>query len=250
VLQLCEREGFAPALRPRRVWRELRGHWDAAWYGVLAVLAWSAAFTVGYIVVGALPFVGGFGVFAVMIPANGLLGLVMAAPLARYDDPPSTFRRTHTNLLLAGLAAMTVLVMVFAWTLTLVTAGIISSHPEETACTFQPGCHFQYSGSQETIARVSHDSRDRTLVRVQVSFINGGSAEQQVDPAQYWISPSDGRSGRTGPSGECAAPAALSVGAHSRAAESVCFRVPDTDRPYDLHLPWTGSIVYAITPGD
>jgi hypothetical protein len=250
VLQLCEREGLRAALRPARIWGELRGHWDAAWYGVLALLTWTAAYYAAYFVVSFIPIIGGFAVFAVLIPANGILGLLLAAPLARYDDPPPTFERTHTNLLVGGFAALTALGVVLAWSLALVAGSVVSSHPQETACFFESGCHFQYSGSRETIARVSRDPADRTLLRVRVDFINGGGAQQTVDPTDYWISPSDEHSTQTAPSTDCPTPRATSVSAHSRESQTVCFRITDSSEYYDLHLPWTGWTTGAAAPAD
>jgi hypothetical protein len=250
VLQLCERDGFVAALKPARVWRELRMHWDAAWYGVLALVVWTLAYTAGYMVVSLIPFVGGFGVFAVMIPANGVLGLLLAAALARYDDAPSTFQRAHTNGLAAVLTAMTVIGIAFAWIVALVAANVVAGHPEETACFFAAGCHFQYSGSRETIARFSRDSSDRSLLHARVTFINSASHADNVEPSEYAIGPTQQRSNESGPSSDCPTPAQLTVSARSRATQDVCFRLPDETAEYDVHLPWTGWIVNAAPSTD
>jgi hypothetical protein len=239
VLQLIDREGFAAAMSPSRVARTVGQNWDVAWYGALASLAWLLIYWAATSVGSLVPIVGLFAGYLLAIPANGALGLMLAAPLARFGDPPATFNRTHTNLVLAAYVAYSALIALSVWAIGLFAASLISGHPDEVQCVFRSGCSYDYNGERETIADVSSDPNAK-LIRARVVFVNHSASSQSIDASDFWLHPEGAKPLEIGPSSQCALPRSGQVPAHSRTTETVCFEVADTSGTFDLHLPWTG----------
>lgn len=239
VLDLIDREGLAAACTPRRVVAVVRGRWDAGWYGAAAVLAWGLAFFVATSIANFVPFVGALAGLAIAAPAYGVLGLMLAAPLARVGDPPESFDHSQTWLVagLYGFALVTVVGLLAAGAL--LAANLVSGHPEETSCFLSGNCDFSYSGDRETIARVDRDAHDSGLIRVTATFINRGHDPSALSADDYWLSPSSAATRHEAPSGDCPIPESTVVPAGARVTQEVCFRVADRE-PFDVHLPWTG----------
>jgi len=239
VLDLIEREGLAAAFTPGRLVATVRRRWDAGWYGAVAVLAWGLAFVVASSFANFVPLVGPLAGLAVTAPAYGVLGLMLAAPLARAGDPPESFDRTQTwlaaGLYGAALMAMVALLAASAF----LAANLVSGHPEETSCFFIANCDFSYSGDRETITRVNRDGHDSGLIRVTTTFINRGHDPAAIYADEYWLSPSSDATRHNPPSSDCPTPGPTVVPAGARVTQEVCFRVAD-QAPFDVNLPWTG----------
>jgi ABC-type thiamine transport system substrate-binding protein len=163
---------------------------------------------------------------------------MLAAPLARFEDPPATFNRAHTNLVLAAYVAYSALVALSVWGVGIFTANLISSHPDDVQCVFRNGCNFAYDGQRETVADVSADPH-ANLIRARVTFINHSSSPQAIS-TDYWLHPVGSKPLEIGLSRQCEVPQPETVAARSRVTQTVCFEVSDTNARYDLHLPWTG----------
>jgi hypothetical protein len=134
VLQLIDHDGFGSALDPRRVAGVTRQNWDAAWYGALANLTWIVLYYAANAAGALVPFVGFVAGFLLTIPAYGALGLMLAAPLARFGDPPQTFDRTNTRWLIAAYVAYTGFIALAAWGIALLVAALTShSAPQSSA---------------------------------------------------------------------------------------------------------------------
>jgi hypothetical protein len=125
VLRLIDQRGLAAALKPRLVADAVSQNWDAAWYGALANLTWIVLY-IGAQSVGAfVPLLGFIAGLLLAVPAYGVLGLMLAAPLARFGDAPATFDRTHTRLVLAAYAAYTAVIVLVGWGVALFIASVV-----------------------------------------------------------------------------------------------------------------------------
>lgn len=228
VLHLIDGEGIGAALSPGRLVKALRHNWDVAWYGALALVIWTLVVYSIILVGHAVPLVGPFAGLLATAPGYGALGLLLAGPLARVGEPPGRFKRGQSNLIAGGYAAVTAAGLISVWGIALAGAAIISSHPGETACFFQDGCDFAYSGNLETMTTVSRDAHDPGLVRVETTFINHSPKPAGVDGRNYWLTLGGGGGQTIRPSGECELPPdSATVPPNSRVTQSLCFRVPD-----------------------
>jgi len=90
----------------------------------------------------------------------------------------------------------------------------------------------------EAIAHVRRDAQDRTLVIVDVTYINQSTSPANVDPADYHARTQAGLSLPV--SVDCPSPAAATVAPAERLSQRACFRLPSADTVYDVHLPWIG----------
>jgi hypothetical protein len=240
VLRLIDDVGLKAAFSPGQVARALGTNWDAAWLGVLAVLGINYASGLAATALSAVPVIGSFAPLLVMVPAIGLLGLVIASPLANAGKEPRGSDRTVSHVLAAGFAFMQLSGIAAVWALSLGSAVFFTTYSEEVACFFQEGCNVNYAGTRETITRTAFDPNDTRQVSVTVTFVNRGSGSAEVDPDLYWVSLAGDRQSRSGLSTDCPPPPRIVVGAHSRATQVVCFRLLDSTQDFSVHLPWTG----------
>lgn len=233
ALEMSGREGWR-VFHVGRLVRHTLDHWRAVWYGFAVYLLWNVLYLGLGIVASAVPF----GSLLAAVVALPVMAAMLAVPLARFDDPPAGFSKGAANALAAGWVAFTLLLLAIPWAVGLTAAAIINSHPEETACFFQSGCNFAYSGSLETIARVQRGAEDPTLVTVDVTFINRSARPAFIDPADYSARTTNGTDLPI--SSACPARTPASVAPGGRLEQRVCFQLPDARARFEVHLPWTG----------
>jgi MFS family permease len=233
TLELSDRDGWR-VFQVARLVRHALSHWRSMWFGLAVFMLWYFVYAVFAVVVSFVP-VGGLVAAIVGVP---VMALMIAMPLARYDDPPPGFTRGIATAVAAGWLVLWLLGTALVWTVGIVSASVISSHADEVSCFFDSGCNFAYAGSLETITRVNRSSPDQTLVTVDVTLINRSTSGADVNPGDYWIRTSV--SGLMPPSADCPIPSPATVPSNRRLVERVCFRLPDAQSSFDLHLPWTG----------
>jgi hypothetical protein len=233
AMEMSEREGWG-IFRVNRLLRHAITHWRSAWYGVAIFILWYAMYFALALVLGIVPF----GSILAVVAGIPVLAPMIANPIALFDDPPAGFGKGAANALAAAWLAVFVLSLGGIWGIGIVAASVVSSHPDEVACVFDPTCNFTYSGNLEAIARVRRDPGDATLVTVDVTYINRSGAATTVDPAAYYARTTTGLDLQ--PSQDCPAPQAASVAPGARLAQQVCFKLPDTTVGFEVHLPWIG----------
>jgi MFS family permease len=233
TLELSDREGWG-IFHVGRLVRHAIGHWRSMWFGLGVFAVWYLAYLAVVVVISFVPL-GGLLAAVVGMP---VMALMIAVPIARFNDPPSGFTKGLAGAVAAAWLALWVLGTAFLWTVAIVAASFISGHPDETSCFFDSGCNFAYAGSLETITHVGQSSEDPTLVTVDVTFINRSGSAVAVIPDDYSARTTSGA--LLAPSADCPTPAATSVPSNSRLQERVCFRLPDARTYFDVHIPWTG----------
>jgi ABC-type amino acid transport system permease subunit len=233
TLELSDRVGWG-VFHVGRLTRHALGHWRSMWFGLAVLAVWYVVYFALAVVVSFVPL-GGLLAAIVGLP---VMTLMIAVPLARFDDPPPSFTRGVANAVAAGWLAIWVIGTAFVWTVGIVSASLISSHPDEVACFFDSGCNFAYTGSLETITHVSRSSADPTLVTVDVTFINRSGSAADVIPSEYSARTTSGMP--LAPSPDCTIPTPASVPSNGRLQESVCFQLPNAQSYFDVHIPWTG----------
>jgi hypothetical protein len=233
TLELSDRVGWG-VFHIGRLSRHALAHWRSMWFGLAVLALWYLVYVAVAVVVSVVPFGGLLGAI-VGLP---VMALMIAMPLARFDEPPAAFTRGVASAVAAGWLAIWVLGTAFVWTVAIVAASLISSHPDEVACFFDNGCNFAYAGSLETVTHVSRNATEPTLVTVDVTFINRSGSAADVLPSEYSVRTTTGLT--LAPSPDCVLPTPASVQANGRLHESVCFRLPDAQTSFDVHLPWTG----------
>jgi hypothetical protein len=238
ALEMSEREGWG-VFKIGRLIRHATGHWRATWYGVGILVLWYLMYTALAVVLSAIPF-GSILVAIVGLPA---MALMIAVPIARFEDPPATFGKGHANALAVGLAALAILVLAVPWGIAVVAASYVNDNPDEVACVFTPGCSFSSVDKLEAIVHATRSTQDPTLVTVDVTYVNHSASPATLDPAQYDIRGSAGLS--LPPSSDCPTPSEATVDPGKRLTQHVCFRLPAADLTFDVHVPWIG---WVITP--
>jgi hypothetical protein len=233
TLELSDRVGWG-VFHIGRLARHALAHWRSMWFGLAVLALWYLVYVAVAVVVSFVPFGGLLGAI-VGLP---VMALMIAMPLARFDEPPAAFTRGVASAVAAGWLAIWVLGTAFVWTVAIVAASLISSHPDEVACFFDNGCNFAYAGSLETVTHVNRNATEPTLVTVDVTFINRSGSAADVLPSEYSVRTTTGLT--LAPSPDCVLPTPASVQANGRLHESVCFRLPDAQTSFDVHLPWTG----------
>jgi hypothetical protein len=233
ALEMSEREGWG-IFRIGTLVRHATNHWRATWYGVAIFVLWYAIYTALALVLSAIPF-GGLLAAIAGFPA---LALMIAIPIARFDDPPVRFGKGAANALAVGLAALAILALAVPWGIAVVAASYVSNNPDEVACVFTPGCTFSTIENLEAIVHSTRGPQDPTLVTVEVTYINRSASPASIDPAAYYIRPSAG--GDLPPSSDCPVPPAASVDPGKRLTQRVCFRLPSAGVTFDVHVPWIG----------
>ena len=232
--EMSDREGWG-VFRIGKLFRHAIHNWRATWYGVGIVLLWYAMyFTLG-VVLSAIPFFGGILAAVTGMP---VMAPMIAVPIARFNDPPAGFGKGAANAIAAGLLVLWVLGLGALWAVTVVGSSLINSHPTEVACAVDPGCTFKVTDNLEAIAHVRRDAQDRTLVIVDVTYINQSTSPANVDPADYYARTQAGLNLPV--SVDCPSPAAATVAPGERLSQRACFRLPSADTVYDVHLPWIG----------
>ena len=232
ALELSSREGWA--IFRANLYKHVREHWRATWYGNAVLLLWSAVYLAIALVASFVPFGSIFG----SIAGLGLMAPLLAVALARFDDPPAGFSQARANALAAAVAGFSLLAIALVWGVGLSVASYVSGHPDEVACFFDTTCNAAYSGDLETITHVQRDPHDAALINVDVKFINHSPAAATVDPGQYQVRTIDSET--LPPSSDCMRAQFAVVSPGSRLEQRTCFRLPDARQPFDLHLPWTG----------
>jgi MFS family permease len=233
TLELSDRAGWG-IFHIGRLTRHALAHWRSMWFGLAVLALWYLVYAALAVVVSFVPL-GGLLTAIVGLP---VMAVMIAVPLARFDEPPPGFTRGVANLVAAGWLAVWVLGTAFVWTVGIVSASLISSHPDEVACFFDSGCNFAYAGSLETITHVNRSAEDPTLITVDVTFINRSGSAADVIPSEFSARTADGLT--LAPSVDCTTPAPASVPPGGRLHEQVCFRLPDAQAVFDVHVPWTG----------
>jgi hypothetical protein len=233
TLELSDRAGWG-IFHLGRLTRHALAHWRSMWFGLAVLALWYLVYFAVAIVVSFVPL-GGLLAAIVGMP---VMALMIAVPLARFDEPPRAFTTGVASAVAAGWLAIWVLGTAFLWTVAIVFASLISSHPDEVACFFDSGCSFAYAGKLETVAHVNRSPNDPALVTVDVTFINRSGSAVDVLPSEYSARTPSGLT--LAPSPECAIPIPTSVPPNGRLNESVCFRLPHAQTFVDVHLPWTG----------
>jgi hypothetical protein len=239
ALEMSEREGWG-VFRIGRLIRHATGHWRATWYGVGILALWYVMYIALAVVLSAIPF-GSLLVAIVGLPA---MALMMAVPIARFEDPPATFGMGHANALAVGLAALAILGLAVPWGIAVVAASYVSNNPDEVACVFTPGCSVSSVDNLEAIVHATRTTQDPTLVTVDVTYVNHSASAATIDPSQYDIRGSAGLS--LPPSSDCPTPSEVTVDPGKRLSQHVCFRLPATDLTFYVHVPWIG---WVGTPG-
>ncbi|HZK73063.1 MAG TPA: hypothetical protein VFD88_03580 [Clostridia bacterium] len=233
ALEMSDREGWG-IFRIGRLLRHVTQHWRSAWYGAAVVLLWYAMYLAIVLILSAIPF----GSILAALVGLPVLAAMVAVPIARFSDPPAGFGKGAANTIAAGWLVFWMLAMAVPWAIGVAAASFVSSHPDQVACVFEPGCFYSTSGNGDAIAKVTRDAQDPTLVTVEVTYINTSGTPAEVNPADY--------SARTGtgeillPSSDCAAPAPATVAPGTRLTQQVCFRLPAAADTFDVHLPWIG----------
>lgn len=233
ALEMSEREGWG-VFRVGRLIRHATGHWRATWYGVWNLVLWYLMYTALAVVISAIPF-GSILVAIVGLPA---MALMLAVPIARFEDPPANFGKGHANALAAGLAVLAILLMAIPWGIAAVAASYVSDHPDEVACVFTPGCTFSTTNNRVAIVKATRGPQDPTLVTVDVTYINRSMSAASIDPADYYIRPTAGLD--LHPSSDCPAPSATSVDPGKRLTQHACFRLLTPNVAFNVHVPWIG----------
>lgn len=233
TLELSDRVGWG-VFHIGRLFRHALAHWRSMWFGLAILALWYVVYFAMALVVSFVPL-GGLLAGIVGLP---VMALMIAVPLARFDEPPPAFTRGVATAIAAGWLALWVLGTGFLWTVAIVSASLISSHPDEVSCFFDSGCNFAYAGSLETITHVSRSGADPALVTVDVTFINHSGSAADVIPSEYSARTTNGRT--LTPSPECTIPTPASVPSNGRLRESLCFRLPSAQTFFDVHIPWTG----------
>jgi hypothetical protein len=233
TLELSDREGWG-IFHLGRLVRHALGHWRSMWFGLAVFALWYFVYVALAVVTSFVPL-GGLLAAIVAMP---VMALMIAVPIARFAEPPSGFTNVVANAVAAGWLVIWVLGTAFVWAVGIVSASAISSHPDEVACFFDSGCNFAYTGSLETITHISRSSEDQTLVTVDVTFINRSSSGMDVNPSEYSARTTGGQ--LLAPSSDCPTPSTATVPANDRLQERVCFRLPDAQTYFDVHIPWTG----------
>ena len=233
TLELSDREGWG-VFHLGRLVRHALGHWRSMWFGLAVFALWYFVYVALAVVASFVPL-GGLLAAIVGMP---VMALMIAVPIARFAEPPSGFTNVVANAVAAGWLVIWVLGTAFVWAVGIVSASVISSHPDEVACFFDSGCNFAYAGSLETITHVTRSSEDQTLVTVDVTFINRSGSGADVNPSEYSATTTGGQ--LLAPSSDCPIPSPATVPANGRVQERVCFRLPDAQAYFDVHLPWTG----------
>jgi len=98
ALELSSREGWA--IFRANLYKHVREHWRATWYGNAVLLLWSAVYLAIALVASFVPFGSIFG----SIAGLGLMAPLLAVALARFDDPPAGFSQARANALAAAVA--------------------------------------------------------------------------------------------------------------------------------------------------
>jgi hypothetical protein len=233
ALEMSDREGWAIFRIPSLV-RHATQHWRSTWYGAAIFGLWYLMYVAFVLVVGVIPL----GSFLAVIVALPVLAPMIAGPVARFNDPPTSFSKGAANALAAVWFAVWILGLAVIWGIGVTAASIVSSHPDETACVFDSQCTFSTSGNLEAVARVRYDAQDATLVTVDVTYINRSASPSLVNPADYSARTATGVD--LSPSTDCPLPAGASVAPGARLEQHVCFRLPSADAGFEVHLPWVG----------
>jgi hypothetical protein len=233
TLELSGREGWG-IFHIGRLARHAMVHWRSMWFGLAVLSFWYLAYVAVAVVVSFVPL-GGLLAAIVGLP---VMALMIAVPIARFDDPPAGFTNGRASAVAAGWLVIWLLGTACVWMVGIVSASVISSHPDEVACFFDSGCNFAYAGSLETITHVNRSSEDPTLVTVDVTFINRSGSAADVIPADYSARTTSGE--QLAPSADCPTPSPASVPPDSRLQERVCFRLPEAKSYFGVHIPWTG----------
>jgi hypothetical protein len=233
ALEMSGREGWG-VFRIGRLVRHATGHWRATWYGVAIFVLWYLMYFALALVLSAIPF-GGLLAAIAGFPA---MALMIAIPIARFDDPPANFGKGHANALAAGLAALAILLMAIPWGIAVVAASYVNDHPDEVACFTTPGCTVSTTNNLEALVTATRTPQDSTLLTVDVTFINRSASAASIDPADYYVLPTAGL--ELHPSSDCTAPSAASVEPGNRLTQHICFRLPNADVVFNLHVPWIG----------
>jgi hypothetical protein len=233
TLELSDRVGWG-IFHVGRLSRHALAHWRSMWFGLAVLAVWYLVYVAIAVVVSFVPL-GGLLAAIVGLP---VMALMIAMPLARFDEPPAGFTSGVATAIAAGWLVIWVLGTAFVWTVATVSASLISSHPDEVSCFFDNGCNFAYVGSLETITHVNRTAADPTLVTVDVTFINRSGSAADVLPSEYSARTTTGLT--LAPSPDCTVPTPASVPSNGRLHEIVCFRLPDAQTFFDVHLPWTG----------
>jgi hypothetical protein len=233
ALEMSEREGWG-VFRIGKLIRHAIGHWRATWYGVAILVLWELMYFALAVVLSVVPF----GSLLAAIAGLPAMALMIAIPIARFNDPPAGFGKGHANALAAGLAALAILVLAVPWVIAVVGASVVNDHPDEVACAFTPGCTFSTANNLEALVTPRRDPQDPTLVTLDVTYINRSASAASIDPADYYIRPTGGLDLHA--SLDCPAPSAASVDPGSRLMQHACFRLPTADVAIDVHVPWIG----------
>jgi hypothetical protein len=233
ALEMSEREGWG-VFHIGRLIRHATGHWRATWYGVAIFVLWYLMYFALALVLSPIPF----GSLLVAIAGFPAMALMLAIPIARFDDPPATFGKGHANALAVGLAALAILVLAVPWGIAIVAASYVSDHPDEVACFITPGCTVSTTNNLEALVTTTRSPKDPTLLTVDVTFINRSASAASIDPADYYARPTAGID--LLPSSDCSAPSAAGVDPGKRLTQHACFRLPNADVGFDVHVPWIG----------
>jgi hypothetical protein len=233
ALEMSEREGWG-VFKIGKLIRHATGHWRATWYGAGIYVLWYLMYVALAFVASAIPF-GSILVAIVGLPA---MALMIAIPIARFEDPPASFGKGHANALAAGLAAIAILVLAVPWGIAVVAASYVNKYPDEVACVFSPGCSFSTVDNLEAIVTATRSAQDPTLVTIDVTFINRSASAATINPADYYIRPTAGID--LPPGSDCAPPSAAGVDPGKRLTQRACFRLPNADVAFDVHVPWIG----------
>jgi hypothetical protein len=233
TLELSDREGWG-TFHVGRLFRHALAHWRSMWFGLAVVGLWYLVYVAVAVVISFVPL-GGVLAAIVGLP---VMALMIAVPIARFADPPPEFTNAVANAVAAGWLVIWLLGTIFVWTVGIASASVISSHPDEVTCFFASGCNFAYSGNLETITHVNQSTEDRTLVTVDVTFINRSGSAVAIDTAQFWARTTDGQ--QLAPSADCPTPGPATVPSSARLGMRVCFRLPSAQSNFEVHIPWTG----------
>jgi hypothetical protein len=239
ALEMSGREGWG-IFRIGRLVRHATGHWRATWYGVAIFALWYLMYFALALVLSPVPF----GSLLAAIAGLPAMALMIAIPIARFDDPPANFGKGHANALAAGLAVLAILVLAVPWGVAVVAASYISDHPDEVACIFTPGCTFSSTDNLEALVTATRHPQDATLVTLDVTYVNHSGSAANIDPADYYIRPTAGLD--LHPSSDCPAPSAATLDPGKRLTQHVCFRLLSGDVPFDVHVPWTGWVTTPV----
>jgi hypothetical protein len=233
ALEMSDREGWG-VFHVGRLIRHALGHWRATWYGVGILVLWYLMYTALALVLSAIPF----GSLLVAIAGLPAMALMIAVPIAHFEDPPASFGKGHANALAAGLAALAILVLAVPWGIAVVAATYVDKNPDEVACVFTPGCSASTVDNLEAIVTTTRSPQDPTLVTIDVTLINRSASAASINPADYYVRPAAGLD--LHPSSDCTAPSAASVDPGKRLTQRACFRLPNADVAFDVHVPWIG----------